>query len=299
MDVVDNSPASLADRLFGTRKAMLSWAIASLVANIALIVTGATVRLTASGLGCDTWPRCNDDNYVAHGENGIHTYIEFGNRTLTFVLLAIAICTVVTARRSGASRKIWTLALLTLCGIPFQGVIGGITVLTHLNPWVVALHLLLTIVLVVWCTHMVLLARDTRLEVLPGHLRMVVVVLFWVLMFAIWVGTAVSGAGPHAGDLSARRNGLDILWIARCHSASVWVSVILTGYLIVQFRRLHHVRATRWSMILMGTLLLQGAIGYAQYFNGLPVGLVICHMLGIGLVTTAASWLYHGTRSAA
>lgn len=289
----------LADRLFGTRRAMLGWAVASLVANIAIIVTGAVVRLTASGLGCDTWPRCNNDSYVAHGERGLHSYVEFGNRLLTFVLLAIAIGTVVAAWRSGAGATMRRLAVLTLLGIPAQGVIGGITVLTHLNPYVVALHLLATIVLVVWCTRMVMIARDTQPAVIGSRQKLVVTLVFWLLMAAIWLGTTVTGAGPHAGDLRAHRNGLPIVWIARVHAWFVDVTAVLVLWLFWTTRRLGQARAFRWTAVLLATMVVQGVIGYAQYFLGVPIGLVILHMVGIGLVTAAASWLHHGTRAGA
>lgn len=297
MDVVDTPKPSLLHRILGTPGALLGWAWASLLANCALVVTGAVVRLTDSGLGCDTWPRCNGRDYTAKPAMGYHSYIEFGNRLLTFVLIAVAAATLVAAVRSRASQKVRTLTILLLVGLPFQGVIGGITVLMKLNPWVVALHLLLSIVLIVWCVQLILLVRGEAPEHLPTGERRLVQVLFWVLMLAIWLGTVVTGSGPNAGDHGAKRNGLDILWVARFHAEVVWLAVLLCLVLLWRLRRLGRQRAFRWAGYLMGAMLLQGAIGYAQYFSGLPLSLVICHMAGLTLVTSVVSWLWYGTRT--
>lgn len=297
MDVVaPTTPASFKDRLFGTRRALRGWSIANLVANCGIIVTGAVVRLTGSGLGCDTWPKCSAESYTAHPALGWHSYVEFGNRTLTFVLLAIAIATVVTAVRSAAPQRERFLSWLILAGIPFQGVIGGITVLTHLNPWVVALHLLLSVLLIVWCVQLVQWTGDGEQVPVPTLQRSIVQAIFWLMMFALWLGTVVTGAGPNAGDERVPRNGMDIEFVARAHAWTIWVVVALTVLLLVQAITTGNTRLRTLVLWLLAAELVQGAIGYAQYFNGLPMGLVICHMIGIGLVTTAVSWLYYGTR---
>ncbi len=123
------------------------FAWATLVANVALVVTGGAVRLTGSGLGCPTWPRCNGGSFTPHGTIGPHQLIEFGNRTLTFVLVAIAVATFVAARQSGR-RDLLRLSVVLGLAIPAQAVLGGITVLTDLNPWVVSFHLLLSLAIV-------------------------------------------------------------------------------------------------------------------------------------------------------
>ena len=123
----------------------LAWA--TLVANIGLVVTGGAVRLTGSGLGCPTWPRCTDRSFRPHGELDLHQAIEFGNRMLTFVLVAIAVATFVVAWRTGR-RDLRAMALIVALGIPAQAVIGGITVLTDLNPWVVSFHLLCSLAII-------------------------------------------------------------------------------------------------------------------------------------------------------
>ena len=147
------------------RAALLRWlAIASLVANVLIVVTGGAVRLTASGLGCPTWPRCTDDSLVPTAETAEHGVIEFGNRLLTFVVTAVAIATLVTAllQRRGAGRPGQVRARLSLAiflGIPAQAVLGGFTVLTGLNPWLVGAHFLLSIALIALA---VLLVEATR-----------------------------------------------------------------------------------------------------------------------------------------
>lgn len=287
------------DKLFGSTAALRNWAIASLVANCALIVTGAVVRLSGSGLGCPTWPHCDAGSFVPKGVDSYHPIIEFGNRTLTFVLIALAVCVLVTAYRTAAAPLVKKLAWYALAGLPLQGVVGGITVLTKLNPYVVALHLLLSIWLVVVCTRLVRQISGAATERLPQGLQRLVVLLFWVMMVAIWLGTVVTGAGPHAGDHGAKRNGLDIQSVARLHALFVWVAVGLTLILLVQAARRGHAVTRRNLLLLLAAELVQGAIGYAQYFLGVPIGIVIWHMVGIGFVTVAVSWVYYGAKDAA
>lgn len=298
MDVLKRWWETLAGRTVSTDAHLRRWAVANLIANAVLIVTGAVVRLTSSGLGCPTWPRCDANGYVPRAALGHHGVIEFGNRTLTFVLMAVAAGTVITAYRSHAGAAEKRLSWYALAGIPLQGVVGGITVLTKLNPWVVALHLLLSIWLIVVCTRLVMRTRAMIAEVVPTGLRRLVHLQFWVMLLAVWLGTVVTGAGPHSGDSGARRNNLDILTVARLHALAVWVAVGLTLIVLVQARRRGLAATARAAMWLVGAELVQAAIGYAQYFSGIPIWLVICHMLGIGLVVVAATWLWSGCRAA-
>ena len=126
---------------------LTGWAWASIVANCVIVVTGGVVRLTGSGLGCPTWPRCTEESFTPHGAYDVHQAIEFGNRMLTYVLVAVAVGTFVAAWQSGR-RDLRRLALVMALGIPAQAVIGGITVLTDLNPWIVSLHLLCSLVII-------------------------------------------------------------------------------------------------------------------------------------------------------
>ena len=281
-------------RIFSTETAFRRWALASLLANIALIVTGAIVRLTGSGLGCPTWPKCDDTSYIPQSALGVHGLIEFGNRLLTFVLIAIALGTLASAWRSRADRTSRRIAFVAAAGIPLQGVVGGITVLTQLNPYVVALHLLLSIALIVILTRLVMRTRGYLTTAVASPLLWLPRATFAVMMVAIWLGTVVTGSGPHSGDGGAKRTGLDISAVARLHSLSVWAAVALALACIVLLGRAGHRRARTLAMGVLHASLLQGAIGYAQYFLGLPLGLVIAHMVGLALVTVAVSALLFG-----
>jgi cytochrome c oxidase assembly protein subunit 15 len=258
-------------------------AVANLLANIGIVVTGAAVRLTGSGLGCPTWPRCSDESYVAHGELGIHGVIEFGNRTLTFVLAAVAVLCFLAAL-GARHRRATRLSLVIGLGIPLQAVIGGITVLTDLNPWIVAGHFLLSMAIIMVCVALLDELRSPDRGAAPPLPR----ALAWATLAAGWVvlylGTVVTGAGPHAGDTDSPRNGLDPSTISHVHAVAVYVLVALTvALLAVAIRGGHRWLATVTGLVLVIEL-LQGLLGWVQYWLDLPVGLVALHMLGAALL---------------
>ncbi len=261
----------------------LGWA--SLVANIAIVLTGGAVRLTSSGLGCPTWPRCTDESFTPHGALNYHSAIEFGNRTLTFVLTAIAVATLVSAWRSGR-RDLRRLAVFLALGIPAQAVIGGITVLTDLNPWIVSFHLLVSLSII--SLAVLYLHRIDAPGSAAVRERSPLVPLAWATYAAAWVvlylGTVVTGSGPHAGDLKAPRNGLDPLQLSQLHADFVFLLVGLTVALVIA----HPTRAT---VTLLGVELAQGLIGFVQYFTDLPVLLVGFHLLGASLVAATVTWM--------
>ncbi len=264
--------------------------MASLVANIGIVVTGGAVRLTGSGLGCPTWPRCTEDSFRPRGELDLHTAIEFGNRMLTFVLTAIAIATFVAAVQTGR-RQLRRLALVLALGIPAQAVIGGITVLTGLNPWIVGFHLLVSMAMV--GVAVLFLRRldhpDAVWErggALPG--------LAWSLFASAWavlaLGTVVTGAGPHAGDAATPRNGLDTLEISQLHADAVFLFVGLTlGALFAVWATHGRGPALRAVAVLLAVQASQSTIGFVQYFTGLPEVLVGFHLLGAGLISAAVT----------
>lgn len=274
------------------------WAIASVIANVGIVATGGAVRLTNSGLGCPTWPQCTSDSLVPHPALGIHGAIEFGNRMLTWVLTIIAIATVVAVWRSVRSdRGDRRLAVLLALGIPFQGVIGGITVLTKLNPWVVSLHFLLSMVLVSGATWLMYRTRPGGHDAASstdGWARRVGVSLAWLLYVLSWVaiylGTVVTGSGPHAGDTDAPRNGLAPTQATQLHADAVFILVGAAVALVIAAyaARLPQFRAT---LIFLGVLALQGVIGIVQYFTDLPIALVIAHMIGSALLVVGATQL--------
>jgi len=267
----------------------LGWA--TLVANCVLVVTGGAVRLTGSGLGCPTWPRCNGDSFTPRHAMSVHAAIEFGNRTLTFVLVAIAVATFVAAWQSGR-RDLRTLALVIALGIPAQAIIGGVTVLTDLNPWIVSLHLVVSLGII---SLSVLFLRRLDAPAPPpvrGPLTLLATLNFAVGWVVLYVGTIVTGSGPHAGDADSPRNGLDPLQISQVHADVVFLFVGLTAALALVLPAVgapsEAVRAARVLLVLQ---VAQGAIGFVQYFTDLPVVLVGLHMLGAALLTAAMTWL--------
>ncbi|NYG55793.1 cytochrome c oxidase assembly protein subunit 15 [Nocardioides perillae] len=277
-------------------------AVADLVANVLIVVTGGAVRLTASGLGCPTWPRCTEESYVAHGELGLHGAIEFGNRLLTFVLAAVAVATLVAAWRAvgrpgRGDRRVTLLALAVFLGIPAQGVLGGVTVLTDLNPWVVSLHFMLSMVLIVLCTWLLDAVRG-RPRAAAGRasarLALGAFALGWV---ALYLGTVVTGSGPHSGDLESRRTGLDPQLLSHVHAWSVYVLVATTVALLVVARRRGEVALASAAGALLVLELAQGAVGFVQYFTGLPEVLVGVHMLGAALLASGTAWVLLRTRA--
>ncbi len=284
-----------------SRRLLRRLAVASLVSNIVIVVTGGAVRLTASGLGCPTWPRCTDTSFVVHDAMGAHGFIEFGNRMLTFVLAAVAIATWVAAMRYRPRRRsLRRLATVLALGVPAQAVLGGFTVLTDLNPYVVSLHLLLSLGMI--AAAVVLVRRvdeDDRppqptMPVPAVRLAQATYAAVWVVLY---VGTVVTGSGPHAGDADAPRNGLRPAAISQVHADLVFLLVGLTVGTLVAFLVTRApdraVRAVTW---LLGIELAQGLIGFVQYFTDLPIVLVAAHVLGAALVVAAATWMMLGTR---
>lgn len=277
------------------RSRLIPLAIANLLANIGIVVTGGAVRLTGSGLGCPTWPKCTEQSYVPHGELGIHGAIEFGNRLLTYVLVAIAVACVVAAwRRPGTVRR---LAVAIALGIPAQAILGGITVLTDLNPWIVAGHLLVSMVMIGLC---VWLIDEVHGPTRPAASRLTRDLAWAVLAVGavvLWLGTVVTGSGPHSGDVESRRTGLDPQVASQVHGISVWLLVLLTIALTVVAARRNERTLAFFGSVLLGVELAQGVLGYVQYFLDLPELLVGLHMLGAALVAAGLARVVLTTRA--
>lgn len=287
--------------IVGTPRALRRWAVAALVTNMAIVVTGGLVRVTESGLGCSTWPQCEPGSYLPHPAAGGHAFIEFGNRLLTFVLVIAAIGTLVAAwkARDAAGRPRWLLrglAIGVVVGIVAQAVIGGISVLVQLNPWVVGSHLLPSIALIGACVLLVHESRDHRPVALTQSSRRLVLAVAGLGVVVMLLGVVVTGAGPNSGDGAAARNGLELLVAARVHSLAVWLVVALSVLLAVLTRRQPVVRRAVW--LLLGVEVFQAAVGYVQYFSSLPPWLVTLHMLGTTLFTAALANLWWRTRAA-
>lgn len=297
------APSATTDR----SRHWLWWAaVANLVANIGIVVTGGAVRLTGSGLGCPTWPRCTEESYVPHGELGVHGAIEFGNRMLTFAVGLVALATVVLAvvvlLRGGAERaraedgRAAVLAAVVLAGVPLQAVIGGITVWTDLNPYVVALHLLASMAMVGICVWLLDVLRGPARPAASASSARLAWLTFAVGWLALWLGTVVTGSGPHSGDIDSRRTGLDPQLVSHVHGVSVWLLVALTIGLLVVARRAGETWLARFAGILLGVELAQGVLGYVQYFTDLPELLVGLHMLGAALVSAGLARVVVTTR---
>lgn len=263
---------------------------ALLTLQAALVVTGGAVRLTGSGLGCPTWPECTPGSYtpVAHQAEGqLHAWIEFGNRLLTFALVAASLA--VLAHVLATKRKdLRLLAVGQLLGILGQGVLGGITVLTDLHPLPVAGHLLLSIILIAGAASLysrreLRAVKRENLEPLTKRFSLAHIALSFIVII---LGTLVTGSGPHAGDEKARRFGFDIRTVAWLHADVVIALFGLTAAFYILVR--NDKELSRKIAVFTGIALAQGAIGYIQYFTGIPEILVAAHLLGATLVWIAA-----------
>jgi cytochrome c oxidase assembly protein subunit 15 len=278
--------------------------LANVIAQVVIIVTGGIVRLTDSGLGCSTWPNCTPGQFtpVYHEATTWHAFVEFGNRTLTGVLVAIALAVVllVCTDRSRSTGYRW-LGAVPLILVGAQAVIGGVVVRLELDPAWVSLHMAVS-ALLVWFSAW-LLGRCGEGDSAPRPAvntlaRTAGWVLTGLLIPVIGLGIITSGSGPHSGDDEvAFRFAVDPLEITRTHSGAVYVfcGVLIVLLVILKRSRLsvpaiaHLGVARRAAWVLAGVTVLQGAIGYTQYFTGLPWVLVNIHMLGSALLIWATA----------
>jgi cytochrome c oxidase assembly protein subunit 15 len=290
---VRNPLAFIAERWTPTPRTVQRAALAALVMSVLIVVTGGAVRLTGSGLGCPTWPKCTDDSLTATSEMGVHGAIEFGNRLLTYVLCAAVGWAIIAARSQKPYRRSLTrLGWAQFWVVMSNAILGGIVVLVGLNPYTVAAHFVATSALIAVATVMWQRTRegDTAPRPLVGRS---VQQLVWFLVAAsvllILVGTVVTGAGPHAGDSSeVERMPVDWESVSKVHAVLAWIVVSLTFALWFVLKAvdapagpLHRTR----DLFLI--LLAQGVIGYVQYFTDLPEILVGLHMLGSALTWIA------------
>ncbi|MBT2390411.1 COX15/CtaA family protein [Streptomyces sp. ISL-1] len=285
--------AYIAQRWTPTPKTLRRAALSAVVMSVVIIVTGGAVRLTGSGLGCDAWPKCTDDSLFATPEQGIHGAIEFGNRMLTYVLSAAVGWAIIAARavkplRRGLTRLAWSQFWIVMG----NAVLGGITVWAGLNPWTVAGHFmlatgLLTVATVTWQR-----AREgdgaPRPRV-PRPVRRLSWAIVVTSVALIALGTSVTGSGKHAGDSSAvPRMPWDWADAAHVHAVAAWVLCALAVAMWLVLRVVDAPDDTRArARDLLIVLLLQGGVGYVQYFTGVPEVLVAAHMLGSALMWIA------------
>ena len=272
---------------------------ALLVIQAGIVVTGGAVRLTGSGLGCPTWPECTDGSIkpiVNQAQGQLHAWIEFGNRLLAWVMLILAIAALIYVIKRLKSRSDFSylraLALLQILGFVGQVVLGGITVLTKLNPITVSAHFVLTIPLIAGALtlrHRILDRPLVYVKALTRNLTKLVTSLAFVVLV---LGVVVTGTGPHAGDANVKRYPFDARAVSWLHADAVIALICLTIalYLVVKSSESQEIQSVfgRYVMILIFIELAQGAIGYVQYFTGLPELIVGAHLLGAVLVWMSA-----------
>lgn len=284
---------NLLQRWFAQPGAVRGWALVSLVANVVIIVTGGAVRLTESGLGCAEWPKCTEQSLVTTPEMGLHGAIEFGNRLLGAVVVAIAVAALLAAwKRTPRRSSLVGLAFGVVALTASQAVIGGISVWTGLNSWIVGLHFAVSMVILVFALALYLRSGEPDGPARPLVPRAAVLLGRAVVAAAavvILIGVVVTGSGPHAGDADTPRNGLDPELMSQLHADAVW---LLIGLSVALVFTMHAVKAPeaarRAAHVLLAVELLQGLIGYVQYYTDLPELLVGMHMLGASLLWIAA-----------
>ncbi len=291
---VRNPLAFIAARWTPDPRTVRRAAFVALVMSVVIVVTGGAVRLTGSGLGCPTWPKCTDDSLTTTSEMGFHGVIEFGNRMLTYVLCAAVGWAIIAARsqkpfRRGLTRLGWAQFWIVMG----NAILGGIVVLVGLNPYTVAAHFLLSTALITVATVMWQRAREGDAAPRPlvgGAVQQLVWVLIVVTVLLIAMGTVVTGAGPHAGDSSeVARMPIDWETVAKAHAVLAWIVVTLTFALWFVLKAVDAPggplsRTRDLFLVLLG----QGVIGYVQYFTDLPEVLVGAHMFGSCLVWIGA-----------
>lgn len=282
--------------------------IANLVAQSGIIVTGAVVRLTGSGLGCPTWPQCVEGSYTptVRQEEGIHKFIEFGNRLLTFVVAIVAIAVlvavianVVSRRRSRLPQRrvIIILGVIPFVGTAAQAVLGGITVLTGLHPLIVSAHFLVSMGLVTAAVALVARSGDAGDQpvtyLAPKPVRFLTWLLVSVAALVVVLGVVTTGSGPHSGDAETEsRFSFDPQTVAWLHADTVFLFIGLLIGLVVALMLFNSTALMRKrTILLIGITLVQGLIGYTQYFTGLPSALVALHVLGAVLTWIAVLFI--------
>jgi cytochrome c oxidase assembly protein subunit 15 len=282
---------------FSAARILIPASAVLLFLQAALVVTGGAVRLTGSGLGCPTWPECTPGSYtpVPHqAEPVLNVWIEFGNRMLTFALVLASLVLIVTVLKSGR-RDLRSLAVGQFLGIFGQGILGGITVLTGLHPITVALHLLLSMVLIAGATSIHIRRFEPSINIETSKLTRSLAILHVLIVFLVMIlGTVVTGSGPHAGDAQAERFTFDIRTVAILHADFV---IFLFGVTIAFFVAVGTSAQTKIKLRTFTIIALaQGIIGYVQYFLGVPALIVGLHLLGAAVLWISAWRVFLSSR---
>jgi cytochrome c oxidase assembly protein subunit 15 len=264
----------------------------ALVALGLIVVSGAAVRLTGSGMGCPTWPTCERGSLVPRGETGGHGWIEFLNRTFTGAVSVAVALAVLGSRRLRTPRP--DLTLLSWClvaGVFAQALLGGLVVLVDVAPIAVAAHYLLSSVLVgtaVLLHHRAGQPAGPRRAIATPELQRWARALVALATVVLVTGTVVTGSGPHGGDKGADRLPFAVRTVVPLHSGAVWLLLFLTIAVLQRAERGDAAaEAAGRGRLLIAAIVGQGALGYLQYFTGVPEGLVGLHVLGSVLVWVA------------
>lgn len=263
--------------------------LAALLTNLGIVITGGVVRVSGSGLGCASWPQCEPGSFVptaASEHTTWQTAIEFGNRLLTFIVLAAVIAVVFQLRRhakhlTSLRKRAWLLP----AGVITQAIIGGVTVLTGLAPITVAIHFLLSmgLIAIAVLVHLEVSVASALRQPASRSIQHMTTAVMTVTSVVLLLGTVVTGAGPHGGDTTAPRLGVNIRLAAIAHADTVWLLLGLTIALLVATRQAD--QALRTSVtVLFGMQLSQGGIGYLQYWLGIPASLVSLHIAGAAIL---------------
>ena len=284
--------------------AMRRFALAGVLASVGIMLTGAGVRLSQSGLGCPDWPRCSATS-VLPGDSLIHRWIEFSNRLVGVAVFAVAVIVWMAAwryRPGGGRRRrdlVW-LASAQPAGIVAQAAIGGIVVLTKLNPVWVSVHFLFSIAVVAAAVALQARCTESTAPASPlvrPELRLFAFGVVGVVTVMLAAGTVVTGTGPLAGAASVARYHLQLSAVTQLHADIGWLLGGLAIALALALRlTAAPARAVRLSWLLVVLLGVQGSIGYGQYFSGLPAGLVWVHVAGATAIWVTALWLIFALR---
>jgi len=269
----------LPDRV-DTRIRVFAWI--SFAVQTIIIGTGGAVRLTGSGLGCPTWPTCTPDSLVPTEELSYHSLIEFGNRMMTGVVGIVALVLLVLVWRIRRERRdLFVLAFIVGAGVVAQAIVGGITVWTGLNPFIVGFHYVSSLLLVSVCAAFIVRMDATpgpRELAVPGWYAGLTHATTGVLALTIVFGILTTGAGPHSGDAAAGRNGFEAELLEHVHAWPGYALLALTVALLIGAWRLR-LPTLRWTVVLLAAELVQIAVGLYQARNGLPPLAVGVHMV--------------------
>lgn len=274
----------------------------SLISQVLIVVTGGLVRLTGSGLGCPTWPKCTADSLTTVPEQGIHGVIEFGNRLLTFALLVIAVLTLITAIRSSSRKqlRLATPSVILFLGIPAQAILGGFTVLTKLNPWLVGAHFVLSGIMISFASVLLWRVKQIHPQVVPQPVYQLSPAVTVFGAIAVLIGVLVTGAGPHSGDSTSARNGLDLEVWQHYHSYPAYAMLALLAVQVILLMRSKvsiGAPIMRVSLLFMAVAVVQAVVGVVQARLGVPPLLVGIHMAGAATLCSLISFNHLATRA--